>query len=161
MRSAVAVSGLVMIVAACGAAPAPPVTIMNRAVTVAPSERARGDATTVGATVTYRPASIGVPAVVGWVRDHRTGEPVVGATVVLEQGGHVAYDIADEAGRFVLASPRPGVFRVVTYYGEAQFAVDRVQVTPGWQATIAQRIDTAISPSEVIELAPGPRSYGP
>ena len=153
--------GLVVMVAmattACGAAVAPPVTIGNRAgagpaVSPPPARRSRG---LVIAGVAL------VMVVVGLVVDRRTGEPVIGASVVVEHGGTWTVEITDEDGRFAFASLPPGRRRLVTYFGEAQFVIDRVPVTPGWQATIAQRIDTTIAASEVIEIAPWPRTYGP
>jgi len=161
MRSVAAMRGLVVMVAmattACGAAVAPPVTIGNRAGATGSAD----DAADRWWSLHYRPARPGAPVVVGLVVDRRTGEPVIGASVVVEHGGTWTVEITDEDGRFAFASLPPGRRRLVTYFGEAQFVIDRVPVTPGWQATIAQRIDTTIAASEVIEIAPWPRTYGP
>ena len=152
MRSVAAVRGLVMTVAmasaACGAVVAPPVAIGNRVVTARGIPR---DARGRWWSVRYRPARPGEPVVVGRVLDQRTGEPAIGATVVLDHGGAWAGEITDEDGRFAFSSLRPGPRRLVTFFGEAEFVIDQVPLTPGWQATIEQRIDTAIAASEIAK----------
>ncbi|MBK7071544.1 MAG: hypothetical protein IPH44_04490 [Myxococcales bacterium] len=82
-----AMRGLVVMVAmattACGAAVAPPVTIGNRAGATGSAD----DAADRWWSLHYRPARPGAPVVVGLVVDRRTGEPVIGASVVIEHGG--------------------------------------------------------------------------
>lgn len=164
MRGVAAVRGLVLTAAtataACGAAVAPPVAIGNRVGATGSPQDARDR----WWSVRYRWARPGEPVVIGRVVDRRTGEPASGATVVLDHGGAPAWEFAeitDEDGRFAFVRLPPGTRRRVTFFGEAEFVIDRVPVTAGWQATIDQRIDTTIAASEVIEIGPWPGRSGP
>lgn len=81
MRRLVALSGLVMAVAmaACGAAAVPRVIGNRVGATGSPH-----DARDRWWSIRYRPTRPGEPVVAGRLVDRRTGEPAIGATVVID-----------------------------------------------------------------------------
>jgi hypothetical protein len=64
----------------------------------------------------------------GRVTDRQTGEPLVGANVVIEGTGLGA--AADVNGDYIILSVPPGVYTVrVTYIGYAPFGISNIRVS--------------------------------
>ena len=93
-------------------------------------------------------------AVTGMVVDKATGQPVVGATVVLSAAGRSGTQAAvtDDSGRYVIGNLSPGVYAATVYYADGQTQAGSVSVTNGKSAAINAAIDTSRSAAEVIEI---------
>lgn len=93
-------------------------------------------------------------AVTGAVVDKATGEPVVGATVVLTAAGRsgTSAAVTDEHGRYVIGNVPPGVYDVTVYYADSQVRSGSVSVQSGKSAAINAAVDTSQSAGEVIEI---------
>ncbi|MEM9493472.1 MAG: carboxypeptidase regulatory-like domain-containing protein, partial [Myxococcota bacterium] len=90
----------------------------------------------------------------GVVTEADTGNPVVGATIVISgpalQGTQA--EITDGAGTYNIANIPPGVYLVTVYYAEAQFERPNVVVRLGKTAQINIKVDTSAGKGETIQL---------
>ncbi|HEY6039578.1 MAG TPA: carboxypeptidase regulatory-like domain-containing protein, partial [Kofleriaceae bacterium] len=93
-------------------------------------------------------------SIAGVVIDRKTGEKLVGATVVATspalQGEQVA--ISDEQGNFRINGLPPGSYQTTFYYGDATTQHAGVVVKDKQVAQLTQKLDQAQSKGEVIQI---------
>ena len=114
---------LVVVLAACGGGSRAPAPASPAAPAAAPA--ASDDATASTHQVEYV-AVRGSAGIEGVVRERAGGEPLAGATLVLQGQGLAGPEarISDDAGRFVFAHAVPGRYTVSAYYLDLQYDAD-------------------------------------
>ncbi|HEU0036738.1 MAG TPA: carboxypeptidase regulatory-like domain-containing protein [Kofleriaceae bacterium] len=93
--------------------------------------------------------------IAGTLTDKKTGEPLIGATVVATskalKGEQVM--LTDEHGRYTMPNLPPGQYTLTYYYDNSTFTRSNVLVSVGKTAQIAQKLDLKnVSKGEVIEI---------
>ncbi len=92
----------------------------------------------------------------GFVTDRESGEPLIGANVVLE--GTVLGASTDVYGEYVILSVPPGVYTVrASYIGYAPISISNVRVSANLTTTHdIQLVSTAIQAQEIVVVAERP-----
>jgi hypothetical protein len=90
----------------------------------------------------------------GIVKEKKTGEPLIAATVVATssalQGEQVV--ITDEAGTYFLDNLPPGTYTLTVFYNDAKFSRGNVLIQLGKQAVVNIPIDTSEATGETIVI---------
>lgn len=79
-----------------------------------------------------QPGFGGKMTVTGYILDHKTGEPLIAATVqaTSSNGGTSSFAIADDNGKFSLEVPRPGKYTLTFNYVGYQDLIKDINIAP-------------------------------
>jgi hypothetical protein len=127
-------------------------------------------AATIGSLLIVAPAIVGdheahaqgsatVGRMRGTVRDKKSGELAVGATVIVTspalQGDQTAF--VDETGQYFFGSLPPGVYTLVVLFADGTFQRNNILIALGKEAVVNVTVDTASTAGkpkgEVIEIS--------
>jgi len=118
--------------------------------------------TLVGATSVARAQSTTTGAIQGRVTDEKTGEPLVGITVIASSPAlhDPQTDLTDETGAYKITSLLPGEYTVTFYADKLTVKHDHVSVGPDKVTAVFQRI-AFYSAATVIEIHDPPPQIDP
>ncbi len=96
----------------------------------------------------------GLSSITGTVTDKRTGEKLVGVTVVASgKKGEPRTAITDEHGRYSIGNVAPGAYTITFYFADIEVERSGVTVSATKPTIVAQKLDPARGGSETVLIS--------